>query len=252
MILCTSLLLCIALSFQLCGAFQVLPSPQFKSRRDRSDFRRTTRFATPSTVSVCTADLCCCQEEGLGGDQIFADLQARDLPYPIDEAPCLGACGGGAMVAIDFDDGSFALVAGIEETLAELGISESTPATTSSVETEPALLVEINESKFSALETPLVAPLANTPRENVVTPTGDEVVAPATEKGIAPITSVEDIKESAAPVRSARYSPPSQNLVDVRERMRAEASKYDDEPANPWLNTASYLAGKAAEKLFGK
>lgn len=88
----------------------------------------TTLAATsspqPYTVSVCTAELCCCQEEGPGGNEILEHLLSRDLPYSIGEAPCLGACGGGAMVSIDFEDGSYALAAGLDETLSELSLSE--------------------------------------------------------------------------------------------------------------------------------
>mmetsp|Transcript_20994 Transcript_20994/g.31102 ORF Transcript_20994/g.31102 Transcript_20994/m.31102 type:complete len:179 (-) Transcript_20994:202-738(-) len=82
-------------------------------------------LADPSCVYVCTAELCCCQEEGFGGDEILEHLRAQNLPYPTEEAPCLGACGGGAKVSIDFDDGSYALVTGMKETLSELGLSTS-------------------------------------------------------------------------------------------------------------------------------
>ena len=47
----------------------------------------------PYQVSVCTAELCKCQEDGQGADDILQDLLSRDLSYPVDEAPCLGACG---------------------------------------------------------------------------------------------------------------------------------------------------------------
>lgn len=52
-------------------------------------------FASPKpyTVNICTAELCKCQEDGVGAEDILQDLLSRDLPYPIDEAPCLGACG---------------------------------------------------------------------------------------------------------------------------------------------------------------
>lgn len=45
-------------------------------------------------VSVCTAELCNCQEEGFfSGDDILAALKSKNLPYPVEKAPCLGACG---------------------------------------------------------------------------------------------------------------------------------------------------------------
>eukprot|EP00980_Cylindrotheca_fusiformis_P030399 scaffold24765_cov103-Cylindrotheca_fusiformis.AAC.1 len=86
----------------------------------------STNAVGVTTVSICTAELCRCQEEeGMGAEDILKDLQSRDLNYPINEAPCLGACGGGAMVAIDFEDGSCALVTGLDETLRELGLRNS-------------------------------------------------------------------------------------------------------------------------------
>lgn len=84
-----------------------------------------------TTVSVCTAELCCYvanDEEdgtGIGGNEIFQNLCSRkNLPYDVHEIPCLGACGGGSMVAIDYEDGTCALVSGLDETLAELGLAD--------------------------------------------------------------------------------------------------------------------------------
>ncbi|KAL3936837.1 MAG: hypothetical protein SGBAC_007926, partial [Bacillariaceae sp.] len=45
-----------------------------------------------STVSVCTAELCNCQEEGFSGDDILEALRSKNLPYSVEDAPCLGAC----------------------------------------------------------------------------------------------------------------------------------------------------------------
>lgn len=46
-----------------------------------------------SAVSVCTAELCMCQDEGFGGGDILETLLSKNLPYAVGEAPCLGACG---------------------------------------------------------------------------------------------------------------------------------------------------------------
>ena len=115
--------------------------------------RRATvlKAASPSTVTVCTADLCCCQENG-GGKNILDHLRSRNLPYPIDEAPCLGACGGGAMVSIDFEDGSCALVAGLDNTLSELLLLKETDVGTPSsrvhlMENAPIKIAPESESK---------------------------------------------------------------------------------------------------------
>lgn len=194
---------------------------------------RTSSFlwlASPvSAVSVCTAELCCCQDDGMGGIEILADLKARKLPYPIDEAPCLGACGGGAMVAIDFDDGTSSLVTGLEETLMELGLSvkENYPIDPSNVEPSPtrSLLVE---------ETGTIT---------------DEKVAKeiSSAPNMVVMSEIPAVKERQ---KAAVKSSATVNL-DVRERMRTEALK-DEERSNPWLKAASYLAGKATERIFGE
>lgn len=191
--------------------------------------------AKPCTVSVCTAELCCCQEEGMGGDAIFANLLERKLPYEVDEAPCLGACGGGAMVAIDFDDGSYGLVAGMEEVLMELGLEDSlesvslettaatvenTEATVTTSNPEPAMLNDISSSTESSIA----------------------VVMPVETKQVKP-----ENPTSSLPAKIQNPTVQSSSLNDVRERMRAEAAK-DEEVGNPWFNAASYLVGKA----FGK
>lgn len=208
------------------AAFHV-PTPNSQSLLQTSSNSRHSEAwvlqaaAQPSLVSVCTAELCCCQEDGMGGDEILTHLQSRNLPFPVDEAPCLGACGGGAMVAIDFEDGSSALVSGIDETLTELGLSpiqsqrETTPSTFESTATMPSAQQSLVELATTTTKT---------------------------------LTS-----QKHKPEPKSKQANSSVELVDVRDRMRAEAAakEKDEEPANPWLNAASYLAGKAAEKLFG-
>ena len=201
--------------------------------------------ATPqaSLVSVCTAELCCCQEDGvMGGNEILANLQSRKLPYPVDEAPCLGACGGGAMVVIDFEDGSSALVSGIDETLMELGllminskdVTVASPATTIPMNPPSATLDSVQEGQVAG---------SDISRASLD-------VKSSSVKGYIP----EREKKGAVKVTTTTTRvKPSVELVDVRQRMRAEAAvkAKEEETVNPWLNAASYLAGKAAEKLFG-
>lgn len=189
--------------------------------------------ATPCTVSVCTAELCCCQEEGMGGDEIFANLLERNLPYEVDEAPCLGACGGGAMVAIDFDDGSYGLVAGMEEVLMELGLEDS-------LESNPL------EPTATVDNTDAVSPVTTSAPEpamlNEISST--EAIAVVETKQVVPENPTV---QSSLPAKPKNPTVQSSSLNDVRERMRAEAAK-DEEVVNPWFNAASYLVGKA----FGK
>ncbi len=170
----------------------------------------------------------------MGGDEILADLRSRNLPYRVDEAPCLGACGGGAMVVIDFEDGSSALVSGIHETLMELGLLDKSNdrrdvASTSTVVPVPSPGKDPERVRLDAPETLSVSLQVE----------GSSVEPPS--------PGVEAKMEIMA-----KRAKTSVALVDARDRMRAEsAAKANDQSSNPWLNVASYLAGKATEKLFG-
>ncbi len=80
-----------------------------------------------SRISVCAGELCQCQGEeyeytGGASDAVIRDLKSMTLPFPIDEVGCLGACGMGTMVAIDFENGDSTMTDGLDSTLAELGI----------------------------------------------------------------------------------------------------------------------------------
>jgi len=211
-----------------------------------------------SLVSVCTAELCCCQEDGIwGGQEILNDLLSRNLPYPVDAAPCLGACGGGAMVAIDFEDGSSALVSGIDETLMELGLlfpdqSKTTPIAIPTI-IEP--IPEDSATIVSVIENVAVEAAATTTATVELSEDSrrieqlQETNGPSLEVSIP----VEEDMKIVINSKKVKTVKPSVQLVDVRERMRLEAAAKakTEQPSNPWLNAASYLAGKAAEKFFG-
>jgi hypothetical protein len=197
-------------------------------------------FATPqaSLVSVCTAELCCCQDDDLGGDEILAELLSRNLPFDVDEAHCLGACGVGAMIAIDFEDGTSALVTGLQETLFELGLSDDQAVEPAIYSTEPVALESTLDPPVASnnLKAGEVAILSSNEETTILSP--------------KPPATLEEITDSSKSKRMKKNKTSSE-LVDVRERMRAEASKKDEENVNPWLNVASYLAGKAAQQVFG-
>jgi hypothetical protein len=176
----------------------------------------------------------------MGGDKILAYLHSRNLPYPIDEAPCLGACGGGAMVVIDFEDGSSALISGIDETLMELGLSDNTKDKT----VAPLIPVSRDSVSGGANESENIVAVPEVAMMSL------QAILPSIEEpsaGVDGKTKMETKMEI-----KPKKAKTSVELIDVRERMRAEAvAKTKDQPTNPWLNAASYLAGKAAERLFG-
>ena len=161
-------------------------------------------------ISVCAGELCQCQGEeyeytGGASDAAINKLQKLDLPFPIDEVGCLGACGMGTMIAIDFENGDSIMTDGLEETYSELGISARTQQQQSSTdENAQSSDIEATSSTVS-----------------------DATTVPVTPKKV----------------------PSSKELVDVRARMRQEAT--DVEVENPWLKMASYLAKKATDKVLG-
>eukprot|EP00577_Skeletonema_sp_RCC1716_P021935 CAMPEP_0113406722 /NCGR_PEP_ID=MMETSP0013_2-20120614/19669_1 /TAXON_ID=2843 ORGANISM="Skeletonema costatum, Strain 1716" /NCGR_SAMPLE_ID=MMETSP0013_2 /ASSEMBLY_ACC=CAM_ASM_000158 /LENGTH=218 /DNA_ID=CAMNT_0000292599 /DNA_START=87 /DNA_END=743 /DNA_ORIENTATION=+ /assembly_acc=CAM_ASM_000158 len=87
-------------------------------------------------ISVCAGELCQCQGEeyeytGGASDAAVKELRQLDLKFPIDEVGCLGACGMGTMIAIDYENGDSIMTDGLESTYTELGISASTQSLSS-------------------------------------------------------------------------------------------------------------------------
>jgi hypothetical protein len=238
----------------------------------------------------------------MGGDDILADLKSRtNLPYSIEEAPCLGACGRGAMVAIDFENGTSILVTGMEETLSELGLSSSSssssskttaldhPLETSMPKTSTNLIDKDDSFITTAITTapPTTLLLSNREEDekNLTkqqhTLQNKATIWPPTPQNTKIMDAVVLVKfsetASSTPAATAicldlkpnlpHEQPPPQQpqhpqqppIVDARDRMRAQAKQQREQREqvsnnnnnNPWLNAASYLAGKAAEKLFG-
>lgn len=98
----------------------------------QSTVSNTEVKAKVSRVSVCTGELCQCQGEeyeytGGAADAALEKLQGLDLPFPVDDTGCMGVCGMGTMIAIDYEGGRSVLTDGLEEAMKELGLkTEST------------------------------------------------------------------------------------------------------------------------------
>ena len=98
-------------------------------------------------ISVCAGELCQCQGEefeftGGASDAAIQELRQLDLKFPIDEVGCLGACGMGTMIAIDYENGDSIMTDGLDSTYAELGISAKTQLSTD----ESELTSDTNEA----------------------------------------------------------------------------------------------------------
>jgi hypothetical protein len=138
------------------------------------------------------------------------------------------------MVVVDFEDGSSALVSGIDETLMELGLLDKSNDSTDVAPTSTVVPV----------------PSPGKDPERVLPDTPDAIAVSQQVEGSSVETPTQG-REAKMEILAKR-SKTSVALVDARDRMRAEsAAKANDQSPNPWLNVASYLAGKATEKLFG-
>jgi len=77
-------------------------------------------------ISVCTGELCQCQgdNEDTGGaaDDALQKLRSLELSFPVDEVGCMGACGMGIMIAIDYENGDSLMTDGPDGVISELGL----------------------------------------------------------------------------------------------------------------------------------
>lgn len=174
-----------------------------------------------SRISVCAGELCQCQGEqyeytGGAADAAIEELQSFGLSFPVDEVGCMGACGMGTMIAIDYENGDSIMTDGLESTLLELGLQR-----------QPAPCISAAESAKNG------GPIDGSEKSVSV-----QNVASVTNFSEQPLIEAEEILKSKKPPM----------LSDVRDRMRQEAA---GEVENPWMNMASYLAKKAAGKMFG-
>lgn len=194
-------------------------------------------------VSVCLGELCKCQEES--SEFILQDLQSRNLPYVVEDAPCLGACGMGAMVSIDYKDGGFDLVCGMEETHAAVGIIQVDG---------PCQSVEINDAEEKQ-EVDLMNDLQQIMKEAEPTKIYEEL----SDEDSGNVIQIESntlqigsdvLKEEEKPTTTDEALVKNEVDHGAVQRMREEAKTATEEQTNPWLNMALYLAEKAKESIM--
>ena len=227
------------------SAFIVPPHHDGRRIEELASLASTATTSSVATdvklISICTEELCQCQGEyeytGGAADAALEQLQKLDLPCPLDSVGCMGACGMGTMIAIDYKNGDSILVDGLQSTLIELGLQqEQTNSQFDASTPEPEDVVIENESSCV---------------EEEVTPSTPTVIVATSTTNASPEPVVEQ-KETV--VREVRVEPKKsmkqrRELVDVRDRMREEAA--DQQVENPWLKMGSYLAKKATDNMFG-
>jgi hypothetical protein len=167
------------------------------------------------------------------------------------------------MVAIDYHDGSANLVAGLDQTLTELGISGSVQESITTNDKVLSLSTVAN-SKIQAvcsapigMEAPVL--ISDAPAQQQQQQQQQQQIAKLTDESKVSIKAAEMMPVSVQTIQCSTPQPPhgnTQKLVDARDRMRADVAKHtasaDGPTTNPWANMAGYLAKKAGEKLFGQ
>ena len=194
-------------------------------------------------VSICLGELCKCQEES--SELILQDLQSRNLPYVVEDAPCLGACGMGAMVSIDYQDGGFDLVCGMEETHAAVGITQLDGPSQSLEEKQDVELMNDLQQIMEEAEPAQINKENSDEDDENLTDIESRVLQ------IESDLSKEEEKSTSADVITTDEAF-VENEVDhgAVQRMREEAKTATEEQTNPWLNMALYLGKKAKESII--
>ena len=184
-------------------------------------------------VSICMGELCKCQEEN--SDFIMNDLLSRNLPYTVEDSPCLGSCGVGSVVSIEYNDGGYDLVTGLQETHDAVGIIPS-----SRIDEQIELLCpptldheEEETNEKGGLGSTFVVSSKGHEREDDM----KQEIKSADERN-------SDLPDNSLPAGKE----PDHGAV---ERMRIEAEAANEENPNPWVNMAFYLAKKAKENIIG-
>ena len=173
-----------------------------------------------SRISVCAGELCQCQGDeyeytGGASDAVMKNLRSLNLPFPIDEVGCMGACGMGTMIVIDYENGDAAMTDGLDATLRALGIESE------------------ENSHLKVLNSPDVGV------QNLSDDGDDETSSLANVVTASTSVNREHSRSKKRPI-----------LADARDRMRQEAASEVDQ-GNPWMNMFSYIVKKANNKLFG-
>jgi hypothetical protein len=174
-------------------------------------------------VTICMGELCKCQDEN--ADMIMQSLVSKgDLPFQIEDSPCLGACGVGAMVSIEYEDGSYNLVTGLQETLKATGLSGRIVAMENSISQDMTSTSDpINQDDKISFNQ------MNSDDGNIVT------IVPNLDG------------DSSDKVNGTFISAGDEDNMLAHEavkRMRDEARESNEEVLNPWVNLALYLFNK--------
>ena len=206
-------------------------------------------------VSVCMGELCKCQEES--SELILQDLLSRNLPYVVEDAPCLGACGMGAMVSIEYQDGGYDLVMGRLETFQAVGIEIGSYDDSSNGDDDMRADTNGPDPNANAVSDAEVVRTANVlvDKENVDKEVLAQSITSVPSDVIVQTQSLSKETSQATHIDISN-SDESDTSAAVRDdhgavkRMRDAAKTSNDEITNPWINMALYLVNKAKDGIM--
>ena len=235
------LIICLLLVVSKCTAFISHKAEYrkafFRCNSSVSDNQVATTKVAVNRVNVCMGELCKCQE-GDNAEIILADLGSRNLPFVVEDAPCLGACGMGAMVSVEYEDGDYLLVTGLKETLEAIGVQGY-------INKEVDKIVDIEQNEGNQpVDMAEIPPVVNEINKNDFMSTKD---LNTNNNDIQDGASEQDISDSNDIVNIVSPDKNIEDNHDAIKRMRA-AAKEDEEKSNPWVNMAMYIGKKVLSK----
>ncbi len=215
-------------------------------------------------VSICMGELCKCQEEGNNADAIMdtlltTKLDGLPLPFIVEDAPCLGACGQGSMVSIDYEDGDFALVTGLQETMDAIGMDiemngrhEAEAKAEEIMMEEDVIVNELVNAAVLEMEGELVD--NNMIMDSSSTDDDEEVINTTAEKeelrDEATVSKTLDDGTGTGAATTQIIAQQVEKEHGAVGRMRNEALQ-DTERVNPWVNMAMYIGKKVKDSVVG-
>lgn len=206
-------------------------------------------------VSICMGELCKCQEEGDNAESIMTDLQSRNVPFIVEDAPCLGACGLGAMVSIEYENGDYNLVCGLEETLEAIGLRKNDEMDlneTGGKGDEQREIKQDTGDSSSSRNSNIICD--ETPPEPMNELQGEIIPLSETIETISGYDT-NNIEKRTQQKLSIEESTSNEidSSHDAVKRMRAQLVIEEEEEEriiNPWLNMAMYIGKKVTDSAF--
>ena len=167
------------------------------------------------------------------------------MSFVVEDAPCLGACGLGSMVSIEYQDGDYDLVTGLDETLQAVGITKE--GTKEEADTM--------DSSIQGSSVGDILPAQRKVDENSDQSKDASVSLIEGESFIVKQDATKKLEEPFDAQQTMSKELNKQNEVEddhgAVKRMREESkSQNGEENINPWMNMALYIGKKVTDSVL--